>query len=70
MRPGNRCGDVGWSYLRPMKDYAQPIATTLLAVAIASLPFTLPLANAQIRQYGTLTSPVFVKHLNSCSGSD
>ena len=32
-----------------MKAYAQPIATTLLALSIASLPFTWPrFANAQL----------------------
>ena len=46
-----------------MKDYAQPLATVLLAVAIASLPFTLPKA---VAQNGYVFGSIDVTHQNSC----
>ena len=47
-----------------MKDYAQPIATALLAVAIASLPFTLPKA---VAQGGEIWGTISVRHMNNCA---
>ena len=45
-----------------MKDFLQPAATFSLALAIASLGFTLPrLADAQITESGSRYNPVHVK---------
>ena len=46
-----------------MKDYLQPAATFALALAIASLGFTLPKAAAELNAYDTIA----VTHLNSCA---
>ena len=49
-----------------MKDYLQPAATFALALAIASLPFTVPMG---VRAYGdsvTIEGLVSVFHENSC----
>ena len=47
-----------------MKDYLQPAATFALALAIASVPFTLPMgALAFTEVFGTIS----VNHINSCA---
>ena len=67
MRVHYRCCDAGWSYFNPMnetvKELAMPLATTLLAVAIATVPFTLPKAIANTWVYGAID----VTHKNSCA---
>ena len=47
-----------------MKDYLQPVATTLLAIAIASVPFTLPKV---VAQDGFVYGSIDVTHKNSCT---
>ena len=49
-----------------MKDYLQPAATFALALALASLPFTLPMGvKAEWIDGGTMS--VNVWHENSCN---
>ena len=49
-----------------MKDYLQPAATFALALAIASLPFTLPMgANALSSTW--VDGAINVTHMNSCN---
>ena len=57
-----------------MKDYLQPAATFALAMAIASLPFTIPVGvNAAMQKIeiegssDSSTFPIYVKHLNTCA---
>ena len=51
-----------------MKDYLLPISNFALAIAIGSLPFTIPLVGqAQISQNGTRYSPVYVEITNPSS---
>ena len=50
-----------------VKDYLQPAATLALALAIASLPFTVPMG---VKAYGdlvTIDGRVVVQHWNSCA---
>ena len=50
-----------------MKDYLQPAATFALALAIASLPFTVPMG---VKAYGdsvSIDGTVRVKHTNLCA---
>ena len=50
-----------------MKDYLQPAATLALALAIASLPLTIPMGvkayGDSVKVYGELR----VRHTNSCA---
>ena len=48
-----------------MKDYLQPAATFALALAIASLPFTIPMGAKAFNGY--ISGSVNVYHENSCA---
>ena len=65
--PAHCSGDVGGSYFKAMnetaKELAMPLATTLLAIALATLPFTLPKAIASTWVNGEIN----VHHMNSCN---
>ena len=50
-----------------MKDYLQPAATFALALAIASLPLTIPIAAQAYSVVYLRDSTVSVRHLNSCT---
>jgi len=47
-----------------MKDYLQPAATFALALAIGSLPFTMPMDAKAMNQ---IWGKIQVEHLNSCA---
>lgn len=49
-----------------MKDYLQPAATFALALAIASLPLTLPMG-AKAMSDDWVNGTISVKHINSCT---
>ena len=51
-----------------MKDYLQPAATFALALAIASVPFTLPrMAEAQLNSWmGTREDPIHIYCVVGC----
>jgi len=48
-----------------MKDYLQPAATFALALALASLPFTVPMGAKAVG--GEVWGEIYVNHVNSCS---
>ena len=49
-----------------MKDYLQPAATLALALAIASVPFTLPIGVKALSSI-YVDGIVRVRHTNSCN---
>ena len=50
-----------------MKDYLQPAATFALALAIASLPLTLPMGAKAMGSVWLDGGSISVRHSNSCA---